>query len=92
MRTLYTLFLVILVTVSLSGCGCFKAKTVDQIIYVDRPIKCKKAQINVPDSYPLDKVTKSMSMEDKTKLIISELEVYIGYTKELEVALGACTE
>lgn len=83
--------MIIFLALSLTGCGCFTTKP-EKIIYIEKPVKCKRAHINTPDSLAINNVTKSMTMEDKVKAILAELETYVGYTKELEAALNICTD
>lgn len=91
-RALVLIFSAIII-LSLSGCAWLCPKQ-DPIIIekkVPVPVKCDAPAVNTPTEYPFDKAKKEMTNFEKLRLALAELEIYRGYTKELEAVKNKCT-
>jgi len=93
MKRLLIIFLLALLTINLSGCVWICPKP--EIVIIEKkipvPVKCDAPAINTPTEYPFDRAKKEMTTFEKLRLAISELEIYRGYTKELEAVKNKCT-
>lgn len=77
--------------VLLTGCGTTQPviRVVTQIVEVPVPVACKEEQPPVPD-YCFNKLSDTADIYDKTKCLLSDRELNIGYNTVLTTKLNAC--
>lgn len=75
---------------ALGGCACKPTiKTEIQIVEVPISVPCSVAFPERPD-FNFDKLTEDSDIFDKTKALLADMKLHLGYEIELEAALRAC--
>lgn len=73
--------------------GCGTAPTKPQLVEVPIITKCSPiTEVKDIDVYPVDEAKKEMSLYDKFKLALRELELVKDQNLELKAALNECTK
>lgn len=77
--------------VILSGCATCEPviKTVIQTVEVPVSIPCK-TEIPVKPEFNFDSINENQDIFDKTKALLADRKLHIGYEGELEAALKSC--
>jgi hypothetical protein len=85
-------FLILAAMVFLAGCETTKPpgiNTVIQRVEVPIAVPCK-AEIPVKPSFNFDKLTVEQDVFDKSKTVLADRKLHIGYEIELLAALNSC--
>lgn len=73
--------------------GCGTAPAIPQQVNVPIQTKCQPiTNVKDIDKFPVDEAKKDMSLYDKFKLVLSELELVRDQNTELKAALKECTK
>lgn len=87
------LLLTAVLVLALTGCASTPKFTGTQLVNVPITTKCSPITNITPIAeYPLDKVTKNMSLFEKLQLALAERSLYKGQNIELKAALAECTK
>ena len=80
-----------LLTVSLTGCACFKEPKERIVLHnVEIPIPCKITAPEKPVMPLTDTVTKADNLFVQAKKALAEIDFRISYESKLEAAIKAC--
>ncbi len=78
---------------SLTACASKPVLTGTQTVYVPVVTKCEPTlQITEVKEWPSSRITKDMSLFDKTKLILADRSILKGLLIEYKAALKECTK
>lgn len=86
---------IILVVILLSGCACVPPEPVIKIeiqrVEVPIAVPCKAVTPTKPD-FNFDKLTVEQNVFDKTKALLADRKLHLGYEGELLTALNSCVK
>ena len=85
-------FIILLSLSLLAGCATTTPPVIDvktQEVDIPIAIPCKALVPSKPE-FNFDKVTPEQDVFDKTKALLADRKLYLGYTAELLAALNSC--
>lgn len=84
--------LILVATLSTVGCATTEPSGINTVIQrVEIPIAVPcKAEVPVRPAFNFDKLTTEQDVFDKTKAVLADIKLHLGYEVELLAALNSC--
>lgn len=84
---------ILLLTLIFAGCATDGGvvKTVIQKVEIPIAVPCKVKVPSKPD-FNFDKLTEQQDIDEKTKSLLADRKLHLGYEEDLSAALGACVK
>lgn len=84
--------IVLIATIFIAGCATNTPPGINTVIQrVEIPIAVPcKAEVPVKPNFNFDKLTQDQDVFDKTKAVLADRKLHIGYEIELLAALNSC--